>query len=374
MMYTAWFYSGQTDYVESNAPYTVNGKRRGYKAAHKKHPTTLWISSSIDNYNFAGEIGMCLALEYKKRFGKVHACSKHILWLYENKPSHFELRESETAYYPTRDFKPGLTRIPACMPDKYKVQSIIESYKLYYTGEKESLRDILEFNLNLYYKMNWRRFHRRFCKRLRKKRKKVVEFIENHAFNLFLISYLIIMVTLPIVNRIFSSPPIKIEKKPEYEHRIYSDFIRGVKKNEITKVEVDPNKDVVYFEERNGTIATSYYVPSEDFWKTMSESQVDFDLIRIPSGGNMTEFISFMFITIGFFAIFRMIFGANGVNQNPFSMMKNDIDVEKQIQTRFEDVQGIDSAKDELEEIVDFLREPEKNSLVRVLKYHVVHY
>jgi len=138
MMYTAWFYSGQTDYVESNAPYTVNGTRRGYKAAHKKHPTTLWISSSIDNYNFAGEIGMCLALEYKKRFGKVHACSKHILWLYENKPSHFELRESETAYYPTRDFKPGLTRIPACMPDKYKVQSIIESYKLYYTGEKES--------------------------------------------------------------------------------------------------------------------------------------------------------------------------------------------------------------------------------------------
>ena len=65
--------------------------------------------------------------------------------------------------------------------------------------------------------------------------------------------------------------------------------------------------------------------------------------------------------TIGFFAIFRIIFGANGgAGQNPFSMMKNDIDVEKQIQTRFEDVQGIDSAKDELEEIVDFLREPEK--------------
>ena len=205
--------------------------------------------------------------------------------------------------------------------------------------------------------MNRKWFHKRF----KRKCKKIRRFIYKHAFNLFLISYLIIMVTLPIVNRIFSSPPIKIEKKPEYEHRIYSDFIRGVKKNEITKVEVDPNKDVVYFEEKNGTIATSYYVPSEDFWKTMSESQVDFDLIRIPSGGNLNEFISFMLITIGFFAIFRIIFGANGgVGQNPFSMMKNDIDVEKQIQTRFEDVQGIDSAKDELEEIVDFLREPEK--------------
>ena len=69
MMYTAWFYSNQMEYVETNAPYTVNRKRRGYKAAHKKHPTTLWISSSINNYNFAGEIGMSLALEYTKRFG-----------------------------------------------------------------------------------------------------------------------------------------------------------------------------------------------------------------------------------------------------------------------------------------------------------------
>ena len=192
-------------------------------------------------------------------------------------------------------------------------------------------------------------------------RKKIKRFINKYAFFIFLFSYLSIMVSLTVVDRIFSSPPIKIEKKPEYEHRIYSDFIRGVKKNEISKVEINPHNDIVYFEERNGTVSSSYYVPSEDFWKTMTESQVDFDLIRVPNGGNINEFISFMFITIGFFAIFRMIFGANGgIGQNPFSMMKNDIDVEKQISTRFEDVQGIDSAKDELEEIVDFLREPEK--------------
>ena len=228
--------------------------------------------------------------------------------------------------------------------------------------KKKVLRDILEFNLNLYYNMNWKRFRRRFSKRFNEKCKKVAKFLNKHAFFVFLFSYLSIMVSLSVVNRIFSSPPIKIEKKPEYEHRIYSDFIRGVKKNEISKVEVDPNKDIVYFEEKDGAISTSYYVPSEDFWKTMSESQVDFDLIRVPNGGNINEFITFMFITIGFFAIFRMIFGANGggIGQNPFSMMKKDIDVEKQIQTRFEDVQGIDSAKDELEEIVDFLREPEK--------------
>ena len=136
MMYTSWFYSNEIEYVEKNAPYTLNNKRRGYRPCHKNHPMTLWISSSYENYKFAGEIGISLALEYKKRFGKIHACSKHILWLYKNKPSKFELRESKTAYYPITDFKSGLTRIPACMPDKYKVSSIIESYKLYYAGEK----------------------------------------------------------------------------------------------------------------------------------------------------------------------------------------------------------------------------------------------
>jgi len=219
--------------------------------------------------------------------------------------------------------------------------------------KKRVLRDIHVFNLEIYYKMNWKRFR----KRLRKKRKKIQKFIDKHPVIVIIFLQLSIMVTISTVSKLFSAPPIKIEKKPEYEHRIYSDFIKGVKKNEIVKAEINPQSDIVYFEEKNGTMGTSYYTPSEDFWKTMSESQVDFDLVRTPIGGTFNDFVSFMFITIGFFAIFRMF---SGGGQSAFSMMKNDIDVESQITTRFEDVQGIDNAKDELEEIVDFLKQPEK--------------
>ena len=219
--------------------------------------------------------------------------------------------------------------------------------------KKRVLRDIHVFNLEIYYKMNWKQFR----KRLRKKRKKIQKFIDKHPIIVIIFLQLSIMVTISTVSKLFSSPPIKIEKKPEYEHRMYSDFIKGVKKNEIVKAEINPQSDIVYFEEKNGTVGTSYYTPSEDFWKTMSESQVDFDLVRTPIGGTFNDFVSFMFITIGFFAIFRMF---SGGGQSAFSMMKNDIDVESQITTRFEDVQGIDSAKDELEEIVDFLKQPEK--------------
>ena len=219
--------------------------------------------------------------------------------------------------------------------------------------KKRVLRDIHVFNLEIYYKMNWKQFR----KRLRKKRKKIQKFIDKHPVIVIIFLQLSIMVTISTVSKLFSSPPLKIEKKPEYEHRIYSDFIKGVKKNEIVKAEINPQSDIVYFEEKNGTMGTSYYTPSEDFWKTMSESHVDFDLVRTPIGGTFNDFVSFMFITIGFFAIFRMF---SGGGQSAFSMMKNDIDVESQITTRFEDVQGIDSAKDELEEIVDFLKQPEK--------------
>ena len=201
--------------------------------------------------------------------------------------------------------------------------------------------------------MNWKQFR----KRLRKKRKKIQKFIDKRPIIIIIFLQLSIMGTMLTVSKLFSSPPLKIEKKPEYEHRIYSDFIKGVKKNEIVKAEINPQSDIVYFEEKNGTVGTSYYTPSEDFWKTMSESQIDFDLVRTPIGGTFNDFVSFMFITIGFFAIFRMF---SGGGQSAFSMMKNDIDVESQITTRFEDVQGIDSAKDELEEIVDFLKQPEK--------------
>ena len=44
---------------------------------------------------------------------------------------------------------------------------------------------------------------------------------------------------------------------------------------------------------------------------------------------------------------------------NPF-MKSAEFNMEQEVTTRFNDVEGIDSAKDELEEIVDFLKNPEK--------------
>lgn len=131
MLYTAWYFSGEEDIVNACAPFIKDGTRRGYRPAHKKHPMTMWIGSSLENYMYACKIGIALTLEYTRRYGKIHICAKHLEWLYHNHPSHFEERKSETAYY-------SYEGIPECMPEEYRRKSIVEAYQVYYMMDKMS--------------------------------------------------------------------------------------------------------------------------------------------------------------------------------------------------------------------------------------------
>jgi hypothetical protein len=94
-----------------------------------KHPMTMWVGSSLENYIFACKIGIALTLEYTKRYGKIHTCAKHLLWLCDNRPSHFEKRMSDTAYYSSEG-------IPECMPEEYHHPSITDAYQMYYMMDK----------------------------------------------------------------------------------------------------------------------------------------------------------------------------------------------------------------------------------------------
>jgi len=136
MLYTAWFFSGESHIVVDSAPFNKSGTARGYRPAHKGHPMTMWVASSKANYIFAAEIALALANEYTLRYGKVHSCQIHAEWLISNIPSRFELRTSPKAYYATLDIPHGLTPIPECMPDDYKMPSIIDAYKMYYMMDK----------------------------------------------------------------------------------------------------------------------------------------------------------------------------------------------------------------------------------------------
>ena len=43
-----------------------------YKKAHVNHPSTIWVRSSLDNYNWTYQYMMALGDEYTNRYGKRH--------------------------------------------------------------------------------------------------------------------------------------------------------------------------------------------------------------------------------------------------------------------------------------------------------------
>ena len=125
MLYTAWHICGEPNWND-RAPFNKSATRRGYRIAHANHPMCKWVRSNRSNYMSAASIGMALAIEYNRRFHKVHSCSEHIMWLFTNVPADFrESTKSEKAYY-------SVQGIPECMPEEHWNPDIVQAYRSYY--------------------------------------------------------------------------------------------------------------------------------------------------------------------------------------------------------------------------------------------------
>jgi cell division protease FtsH len=165
------------------------------------------------------------------------------------------------------------------------------------------------------------------------------------------------------VPKSFQAPPIQIlPKPPVYEARRLSEFITGVKHKKVDEVVLKPNQNKVYFSENDGTLNVANFVDKPEIWKVLIDSDVDYDVdLTIPF---TKADIGSIFITFGLsYAIITMMISQmrNAGPGGPFNLSNTvELEVEDDIDTRFGDVQGIDSAKEELEEIVNFLRAPEK--------------
>jgi len=135
----------------------------------------------------------------------------------------------------------------------------------------------------------------------------------------------------------------------------YSDLVRGVQKKEIKEVYLpSTSTGVAVFTDKDGNYGVSQIVQNQEFWKIMTD-QTDATVNFIPVEEAGLDFMSIFWIVLLGSFIFRTLVGA----QMSGPMMPNNFTVAQEVETRFTDVEGIDSAKGELEEIVDFLRHPE---------------
>lgn len=93
-----------------------------YRISHVHHPSSKWVSSSIKNWNWLLEFGLELSKEYTRRYNREHATHKCYIWMKNNPPKFLQ----NTPW----------THPPLCMPDIYKSEDYVKSYRLYYFKEK----------------------------------------------------------------------------------------------------------------------------------------------------------------------------------------------------------------------------------------------
>ncbi|CAB4196930.1 hypothetical protein UFOVP1290_450 [uncultured Caudovirales phage] len=94
-----------------------------YRQTHKNHPASIWTAESYDNFDWLSSLAIELCGEYTHRYNKIHKCQSLIEFF----------RESD---YKSKLPKCGMTDFKLCMPDLYKVDSAVESYRNYYRGDK----------------------------------------------------------------------------------------------------------------------------------------------------------------------------------------------------------------------------------------------
>jgi hypothetical protein len=115
-------YRPSTDQVTTKYPPSTH--QVPYKLSHKNHPCAVWARQSLSNYLYLCELGLELGKEYTYRYGKRHKSIDVINWCIINKPNIPDI---------------GFTTPAMAMPDEFKVDSVVESYRNYYMGAKKEL-------------------------------------------------------------------------------------------------------------------------------------------------------------------------------------------------------------------------------------------
>ena len=148
----------------------------------------------------------------------------------------------------------------------------------------------------------------------------------------------------------------------------YSDFVEAVQSNEISKVLIAPDRGTALAVKSDGQRAQVNLAPDKNLLNLLSEHDVDIDVQpsrQSPAWQSALGSLLFPLLLLG--GLFFLLRRAQGGGGNPamsFGKSKARVQMEPQTQVTFEDVAGIEGAKLELTEVVDFLKNPDRFTAV----------
>ncbi|WP_041391000.1 ATP-dependent zinc metalloprotease FtsH3 [Prochlorococcus marinus] len=149
----------------------------------------------------------------------------------------------------------------------------------------------------------------------------------------------------------------------------YSDFIEAIQEDQISRVMLSPDNGTAQIVENDGSRAEVTLAPDQDLLKLLTEHNVDIAVQPTRQAGPWQQAASSLIFPIillgGLFFLFRRAQGGAGGNPAmSFGKSKARLQMEPSTQVTFRDVAGIEGAKLELAEVVDFLKSPDRFTAV----------
>ena len=151
----------------------------------------------------------------------------------------------------------------------------------------------------------------------------------------------------------------------------YSDFIEAVQDKEISRVLLSPDNGTAQVVENDGSRSEVNLAPDKDLLKILTENDVDIAVTPTKLSNPWQQAISSLIFPVlligGLFFLFRRSQSGSSGGGNPamsFGKSKARLQMEPSTQVTFSDVAGVEGAKLELTEVVDFLKSPDRFTAV----------
>ncbi len=149
----------------------------------------------------------------------------------------------------------------------------------------------------------------------------------------------------------------------------YSDFIEAVQERQVSRVLISPDKGTAQIVESDGNRAFVNLAPDQELLQLLTENDVDIAVQPTTQANPLQQAASSLIFPIlllgGLFFLFRR--AGSGGGGNPamsFGKSKARLQMEPETKITFGDVAGIEGAKLELTEVVDFLKNPDRFTAV----------